>query len=99
MAGQVSLLVNNAPIELDDFTQSFIEHVISGILGGLKGTGEIKALDLSIDEGRQVSIDLNNALVPLNPFINEITKNIIMGMVSSLKGVSEINRLNITIKK
>ena len=99
MVMQVTLSVNNAPIELDSFTQGFIGNTIGGILGGLKGTGEIQSLGLSIDEGRQVTIELNGASVPVNPFVNEIVKNTIFGMVSSLRGVGEINRLNIAIEK
>jgi len=99
MASQVSLSVNNAPIELEYFVHGFIDNVVGAMLATLRDTGEIESLVLSIDEGGQVAIDLNNALVPVNPFANEIIKNTIMGMVSPLKGVSEINRLNITITR
>jgi len=98
MTRQVTLSVNDVPIALDYFVQGFIDHVVSGILASLKGTGEMEALDLSI-EGDDVTIDLNDARVPLNPFVTEITKNIIVGMVSPLKGVSQIDRLRINIGK
>jgi len=95
---QLSLSVNDIPIELDYFVQGFIDHTISGILAGLKGTGEIESLDVSI-EGDKVIINLNNAVVPINPFVNKIIRSTIVGMVSSLKGVSEINRVNISTRK
>ena len=95
---QVSLSVNDVPIEIDYFVQEFIDHTVGGILAALEGTGEIKRLELSI-EGAKVTINLNNALVPINPFVNKIIRNTIAGMVSSLKGVSEINRLNISIRR
>ncbi len=97
MTRQVGLLVNDVAIELDYFVSAFIEHVISGVLRGLRGTGEIGHLELSMDEGRQVTINLNNTLVPINPFVNKIIGNTITGMVSSLKGVSEIKKLKMTI--
>lgn len=99
MTKQVTLSVNDAPIELDYFVQGFIDHTIDGILAALSGTGKIGSLDLSIDDGGQVTIKLNNALVPANPFVSKIIKNTIVGMVSSLKGVSAIKRLKITSRK
>ena len=95
---QVSLSVNDVPVELDYFVQEFIDHVVGGILVGLKGTGEIKTVALSI-KGHDVEINLNNAVVPINPFVNEIVGNTIKGMVSPLKGVGEINTLNINITR
>jgi hypothetical protein len=95
---QVSLTVNDAAIELDDFVQRFIDHVIGGILATLKGTGEINSVDINIVED-EITIDLNNKVVPTNPFVSDITRNVITGMVSSLKGVRETNRINISIRR
>jgi hypothetical protein len=95
---KVSLSVNGSPVELDYFVQGFIDHTVAGILSGLKSTGEIKSLDISID-GDKVKINLNDNNVPLNPFPNSIVKNTIIGMVSSLKGVSEANKVNISIRR
>ena len=98
MTRQISLVVNDVPIELDYFVQGFIDHTISGMVEALEGTGEIKNLELSV-EGGKVIINLNGGAVPINPFVAKIIRNTIVGMVSSLKGVSEINRLNISIKR
>ena len=98
MTRQVSLLVNDQPIELDYFVQGFIDHTVGGILAGLEGAGEIEKLEVLI-EGDEVTINLNNAAVPISPFVNKIIRNTILGMVSSLKGVSEISRVNISIKR
>ena len=97
MTKQVNVMVNDAPIILKYFTEGYIVQVISGILGSLKGTSEIRNLELSIDRDRQVIINLNNALVSLTPFANEIIFNTVTGMVSTMKGASEINQLRITI--
>jgi hypothetical protein len=95
---QVSLSVNDVPIELDYFVQGFIDRVMGGMLAALKDTGEIESLDVSI-LGDTVTINLNNAMVPTNPFVNRITRNTIVGMVSSLKGVSNIDRVNLSIRR
>ena len=94
MTKQVSLSVNDVPITLDYFVQGFIDHTLGGMLAALKGTGEIKTLNVII-EGDKVTINLNNDSLPINYFVNEIVRNTVVGMVSPLKGVSQINRLNI----
>ena len=98
MTKQVSLSVNEVPIEADYFIEGFIDHVMGGILEALERTGEIKSLDVSI-EGDKVTINLNNAVLSINPFVSKIIRNTTVGMVSSLKGVGEINRVNISIKR
>ncbi|OHB60584.1 MAG: hypothetical protein A2167_07930 [Planctomycetes bacterium RBG_13_46_10] len=95
---QVSLLANDAPIELNNFVEGYIDHVVSGILASLRGTGEIKSIDLTV-EGDQVSIILNNAAVPINPFTTRIIRSTIVGMVSSLKEVRTIERIKVSIRR
>jgi len=98
MTRQVSLSLNDQPVELDYFVQGFIDHTIGGMLATLKGTGEIKDLDISL-EGDEITINLNSAVVPTNPFVSKIITNTIMGMVSSLKGAGEIRSVKITIER
>jgi len=98
MTRQVSLSLNDQPVELDYFVQGFIDHTIGGMLATLKGTGEIKDLDISL-EGDEITINLNSAAVPTNPFVSKIITNTIMGMVSSLKGAGEIRSVKITIER
>ena len=98
MTRQVSLSVNDAPVELDYFVQGFIDHTINGILSALEGTGEAGSVNIAID-GDAVSMSLNSAAVPLNPFVTKIIRNTIVGLVSSLKGVGEINKLKISISR
>lgn len=98
MTRQVSLWVNDKSIDLDYFVSGFIDHTITGMLGALKGTGEIGTLELSIQDG-ETSLKLNNAQIPVNAFVSEIVKNTVLGMVSTLKGVSKISSLKVVIKK
>ena len=97
MTKQISLSVNDVPIDLDFFVEGYIYHVVVGILASLKDTGEIEKLELAIDNAGQVTINLNNADVPIKYFPNEIIKSTIMGMVAPLKGVGEVDRLELTI--
>jgi len=95
---KVSLSVNGSPVELDYFIEGFIDHTMAGMLAGLKSTGEIKNLEISID-GDKVKIILNDNNIPLSPFPSSIIRSTIAGMVSPLKGVGEINKVTIQIKR
>ena len=99
MIRRISLSVNDVPVELDYFVQEYIDHVVGGIVGSLKDTGEIESLELSIDNEGQVTINLNGSAIPLKYFPNEVIKSTILGMVSTLKGVGEVDRLEITIDR
>lgn len=99
MTRQISLSVNDIPINLDYFVGEYIDHVVGGIVASLRDTGEIESLELTIDNEGQVTINLNSAAVPLTPFPIEIIKSTIMGVVAPLKGVGEVNRLEIAIKR
>ena len=99
MARQVSLSVNDVPINLDYFVREYIDHVVGGILSSLRDTGEIESLELSIDSEGRVKMDLNGSVIPLKYFPNEIIKSTILGMVATLKGVGEVTSLEITISR
>ncbi len=98
MTKRIALSVNDKPIALDYFVQSFIDHTTGGMVEALEGTGKIKTLDISI-EATEVELTLNGAIVPVNAFVSKILKTTILGMVSSLKGVGDISRLNISIER
>jgi hypothetical protein len=100
MTRKISLSVNNKPIKLDYFVEGYVDHVVGGIIASLKDTGEIKSLELTIDNQGQVKIDLNGADVPLGYFPVEIIRNTITGMASTLKGVDkDIDRLELKISR
>jgi hypothetical protein len=99
MASQVSLSVNDMPIEIDYFVHEYLEHVSSGIVAGLKDTEEVESLELSIDNEGQVTINLNGSVVPLKYFPNKIIRSTVLGMVAPLRGVDEVNRLEIIIRR
>ena len=102
MARNVTLSVNNVPINLDYFVTEYLDSVVGGIVASLHDTEEIETLELAIDNEGQVTITLNNSDVPLKYFPNDIIKSTILGMVAPLKGVEsteDIDTLEITISK
>lgn len=98
MTRQVSLRVNDAPVSLDYFVQSFLDHTVSGMLETLEGTKPVKSLELTI-EGDKLTINLNKSIIPVNPFVTKIVRSTILGMVSSLKGVPGVERLALYIER
>jgi formate dehydrogenase assembly factor FdhD len=97
---KISLSVNDTPINLDYFVTGYLDHVTGGIISSLKGTGEIKNLELNIDNDGQVTINLNGAEVPLGYFATEIVKSTVAGMVAPLKGVAgSIDKLELKIAR
>ncbi|MDD5126810.1 MAG: hypothetical protein PHR43_01740 [Dehalococcoidales bacterium] len=98
MAKQVNLIVNGDAVEMNPFVRTFVEQVVNGAVGALRGTGQIDNLDLSMTNGQQVNLTLNNAQVPLSPFAGKIIYSTIVGMVSSLKDTCGIESLKILIK-
>jgi len=102
MARNISLSVNNVPINLDYFVSEYLDSVVGGIVASLHDTGEIDSLELAINNEGQVSITLNNSEIPLKYFPNDIIKSTILGMVAPLKGVEsteKIDTLEINISK
>lgn len=100
MTRQVSLSVNNMPVNLDYFVENYIEHVAGGIISSLRDTGDISTLELNVDNDGQVTITLNGADVPLKYFPVTLIKSTVEGMVAPLKGVdSNINTLELKIER
>jgi hypothetical protein len=102
MARNVTLSVNNVPINLDYFVSEYIDSVVGGIIASLHNTGEIDSLELAIDNEGQVSITLNNSDIPLKYFPNDIIRSTILGIVAPLKGIKsteDIDTLEITVSK
>lgn len=88
MSREISLSVNKIPVELDYFVAGYLDHLVGGILASLKDTGDIKNMELTIDNEGLVTINLNGTEVPLSYFPTEIIKSTVEGMVAPLKGVS-----------
>lgn len=100
MTRSVSLSVNNLPINLDYFVEGYIDHVIGGVIASLKDTGEIKELEMNVDNDGQVTINLNGNDVPLTYFPMEIIRSTLEGMVATLKGVDRVlNPIRIKITR
>ncbi len=98
MTRQITLRVNENPINLDYFVEGFVDHTVSGIIAALKGTGEIVYLDVAIDR-ENVSVILNGADVPVNLFASKIIRNTLTGLVSSLKVVGVAENIAIAIRR
>ena len=91
------LAVNKVSIKLNPFAEQFLARTAVGAVSSLKGTGNIRDVELYLERG-DVRLIVNGNELPLTPFPKEIFTNTITGLVSSLKGVGKIDSLKITVK-
>ncbi|MFW6147020.1 MAG: hypothetical protein ACOC6B_01345 [Thermodesulfobacteriota bacterium] len=98
MTRQISLSVDDSPIEMDYFVQSFIDHTVFGMVSSLEGVHDISEIDAQIN-GNDAAVSINNRPVPLNDFAAAILSSTVRGMVSSLKGVGKAERIRIGVQR
>jgi hypothetical protein len=94
---RAELVVNKVSIKLNPFAEQFLTRTVVGAVSSLKGTENIRGLELHLERG-DVKLVVNGNELPLTPFPKEIFTNTITGLVSSLKGVGKIDSLKITVK-
>ena len=94
---KAELAVNKVSIKLNPFAGQFLTRTVVGAVSSLKGTENIRGLELYLEQG-DVKLVVNGNELPLTPFPKEILTNTITGLVSSLKGVGKIDSLKITVK-
>lgn len=100
MTRLITLTVNNKAINLDYYVREFVYHMLTGIVGSLRDTGDIKELTLTVDDDARVSITLNGEDVSLKEFPMLIIKSTLDGMLYHLKGVDgPVQSLVATIKQ
>ncbi len=99
MTRQVSLTVNDVPIQLDYYVEEVVYHVVSALVRSLRDTGDIHDLVMKAGEGN-VEITLNGEPVSLKEFPRLIIKSTLDGMVFHLKGVNgPVEKLTAIIKQ
>jgi hypothetical protein len=94
---RAELAVNEVSIKLNPFAEQFLARTVAGAVSSLRGTEDIRELELYLTQG-DVRLVVNGNELPLTPFPKEIFTNTITGLVSSLKGVGKIDTLKITVK-
>ena len=82
----INLIVNDIPIKLEKFAESYVEQVTIGMLHSLKGVGVINKVEVTIDKEGKVSVVLNNADFPLKEFAQKIIRSTYIGLLAPLKG-------------
>ena len=94
---KAELDINNVSVELNPFVEEFLTRIVVGAVSSLKGTENIRDLELYL-EGGDVKIVVNGNELPLTPFPTDIITNTITGLVSSLKGVDKIDNLKVKVR-
>ena len=96
---KATLKVNKITVEMNPFVEEFLARTSVGAVSSLRGTEDIKSLEIHQDKGN-VKITVDGKDIPLTPFPNEIISSTLAGLVSPLKGISKIDSLliNVTVK-
>ena len=94
---RAELAVNKVSIKLNPFAEQFLARTVVGAVSSLRGTENIRGLELCLERS-DVSLIINGNELPLTPFPREVITNTITGLVSSLKGVGKIDSLKITVR-
>jgi len=91
------LEVNKVSIKLNPFAEQFLTRTVVGAVSSLRGSENIRGLELYLERG-DVKLIVNGNELPLTPFPKEILTSTITGLVSSLKGMGKIDSLKINVK-
>jgi hypothetical protein len=94
---KVRLWVEGSAVDLNPFVEQILAGTVVGAVRSLKGTEDMKDLEVVIDKG-EVGIRVNAKEVPLTPFPNDIIAHMLTGFVSALKGVSHVETLRIVME-
>jgi hypothetical protein len=94
---RAELTVNKKSVKLNPFVEEFLTRTVVGAVSSLKGTENIRSLELYLERG-DVKLVVNGNELSLTPFPREIITNTITGLVSSLKGIGKIDSLKINVK-
>ena len=94
---QTKLLVNETPVDLNEFAHQYVTSIVICAVSLLKGGENVKYLVFNL-ENQKPKLKINDKVIPLSPFPRDALVGTFTGMVSSLKGVNGIDRLRIEIK-
>lgn len=93
---KATLKVNKITVEMNPFVEEFLARTSVGAVSSLRGTEDIKSLEIHQDKGN-VKITVDGKDIPLTPFPNDIISSTLVGLVSPLKGISKIDSLLISV--
>jgi len=94
---KAKLWVNNISIDLNPFVEEFLSRTVAGAVRSLKGTEDMRDLDLYLEQGH-VRVVVNGDELSITPFPNDIIANTVTGLVSTLKDVDKIENLKINLR-
>jgi len=93
---KAKLTANGKAIEMNPFVESYVAHVVAGIVESLKGVDYLSKIELKQD-GQEIQINVNGDDIPLTPLPNDLIAGTLKGMLADLKGVDEIKKLSIEV--
>ena len=104
--GKTSILINDKPLEINNFTESIVTNSIKAMVGSLKTENNVKTIDIEISNiencsvvDSDITLKTNDNDVEINKFSCGILKETIFAVISSLKVDEEINNIKIKVEE
>lgn len=104
--GKTSILINDKPLEINQFTEDLVTNSIKAMVKSLKTEDNVKTIDIEISDiendnmtNAEITLKTNNNPVKLNEFSRGILKETIFAVIKTLKIDSEINNLKINVEE
>lgn len=93
---RAKVLVNESPIELNEFVESYFAFVSIGIVKTLKGVDFVKKVEFHQEKG-DVTVKVNGNEISITQFPNDIINSTLMGILAPLKGFDKVEQLDVIV--
>ena len=104
--GTATVLINDNPLEMNQFTEDIIANSIKAMVKSLKTEENVKTIDIEISDiendivvDSEITLKTNNHPVEINEFSRGILKETIFAVITSLKIDGEINNIKINVEE
>ncbi len=104
--GKTTILINDNPLKINQFTESIVTNSIKAMVNSLKTEDNVKTIDIEISDiendkviDSEITLKTNNHPVEINEFSRGILKETIFAIINSLKIDGKINNLKIKVEE
>lgn len=104
--GKTSILINDNPLEINQFTEDIVRNSIKAMVNSLKTEESIRTIDIEISDiennnvaDSEIALKTNEHPVEINGFTREILKETIFAVITSLDIDGKINNLKIRLEE
>ncbi len=99
------VMINDEPLELNEFTSKIVSNSIKGMINSIKTPENVKTIYIEITDIEDdlsdacIALKTDNYNIELNTFTKGILKEMIYAIISSLKTDSKISKITIIVEE